>query len=772
MLGLYSGEPAAKTLRPKNASRTLDLALLDAQGVPLSAPQSSVFLHWADNNALAPPRSLQMMAVSRREGSLSAQRRSSVGRTDIGQDYSTHSNTSGMNTFSPVTTSVGPPTPQESVYSPGNVSIGGRTTSVEVRALPSDEEDEELDAALSAAAADADKGGKQRFSIFRRRSPSPEKKGGSSHRSTDNQSTSSPFTNSNSNTNTATAQPYRQQPPVSPMGAFSPPRRSQELGPLALANANATAPAMSSPAISPGRAMPTSPHPYSDTAYSPAPPQYQPQSYPSQQYTDTVEDDLGVDTDADLWGGMYKNSTTATLINIPSNAHVMDYPYIDCGLEDANPPIAEFVLLATSGHLRVYSTESVRHADRITNRKTRFEPGAVFAGTFLSELGPGVVSLSSDGGISVHSVPNLTLLLSRPLAAPDALGFPWRAADEATSGAWTCSLEGQLLLTAPGNELARLGVIRDTVGPVGASSTFDWDLAKAARAAAASVVGSEKASRASSIDLPSPGGTTFLSQVKGAAAAATGAVLQEIEKMKGGILPPRELPTLRTLFEREVESLILDEDDIDYMREEDEEDDDGSGLETKESNKVAAAGAAAAVAAVAAAGKAKDKAKDLASAAFQGAATGGAKLKSMLPGRRGSGENDVDEALAKAAAQRDRRNELLGTASAPSATTASGRRSPPPPIYTSAASRASTSTSSGRQPPRRTTSEIKRVYGHSRAQDARVTMERNKAMLAERGQKLANLEERSAAMRGDAEDFASMAAELEAHFSNRKWWQF
>ena len=785
MVGLYSGEPAAKTLRPKNASKTLDLALLDAQGVPLMLLQGSVFLHWADNNALTPPRSLQMMAVSRREGSLSAQRRSSgVGR---GDDYSTHSSASGSNALPPIATGGRQSTGgAEGVYSPGGVSIGGRTTSVEVRALPdeSDEEDEELDAALgaAAAAADARDSGKQRFSIFRRRSPSPEKKGATSGRSTDTPS-NSPFIN------TGGAGQQQQQRSVSPMGHFSPPRQSQELGPLALANATATT---ASPTLSPGRALPTaSPHSYTDTAYSPQYPasQYQPPPYPSQQYTsphDTVEDDYGVDTEADLWGGLYKDTTksnTGAGVKSPSNLNVMDYPYMDCGLEDSNsspPASAEFVLLATSGHLRIYSAESVRHADRISNRKTRLDPGTVFAGVFLSEMGPGVVSVSSEGTISVHSVPNLALLLTKPLASHDALGYPWRASsDESSSGAWTCSLEGQLLLTAPGNELSRLSVIRDTVPPLGAQSTFDWELAKAARAAAAKATGSEKTSRAASMDVPSPGGNTnnFLSQVKGAAAAASGAVMQEIEKVRAGILPPRELPTLRTLFEREVESLIIDDDDIDYIREDDDGEEGGADL--KDSNKVTAAGAAAAVAAVAVAGKAADKAKDLASAAFQGAATGGAKLKSMLPGRRPSGD-EIDDQLVKAAAARDRRNELLGTASGNSmnnpinSATASGRKSPPPASYSSAAtSRASSSSAgAGGRHVRRTTSEIRRTYGHTRAQDARTTMERNKQMLAERGEKLANLEEKSAAMRGDAEDFAGLAAELEAHFNNRKWWQF
>lgn len=53
----------------------------------------------------------------------------------------------------------------------------------------------------------------------------------------------------------------------------------------------------------------------------------------------------------------------------------------------------------------------------------------------------------------------------------------------------------------------------------------------------------------------------------------------------------------------------------------------------------------------------------------------------------------------------------------------------------------------------------------------RGVMEQNRAMLAERGERLAALDERTREMADDAEDFATMAKRLEQQMANRKWWQ-
>jgi hypothetical protein len=53
MVGLDAGEPLGRPMRPKNASRPLALALLDASGIPLPLLHGQLVLHWARNNGPA-----------------------------------------------------------------------------------------------------------------------------------------------------------------------------------------------------------------------------------------------------------------------------------------------------------------------------------------------------------------------------------------------------------------------------------------------------------------------------------------------------------------------------------------------------------------------------------------------------------------------------------------------------------------------------------------------------------------------------------------------
>lgn len=64
MVGLDKGEPIGRPMRPKNASRPLALALLDAAGWPLPPLHGPLVLHWCRNCAAAPPRSLAMTKVA------------------------------------------------------------------------------------------------------------------------------------------------------------------------------------------------------------------------------------------------------------------------------------------------------------------------------------------------------------------------------------------------------------------------------------------------------------------------------------------------------------------------------------------------------------------------------------------------------------------------------------------------------------------------------------------------------------------------------------
>lgn len=61
---------------------------------------------------------------------------------------------------------------------------------------------------------------------------------------------------------------------------------------------------------------------------------------------------------------------------------------------------------------------------------------------------------------------------------------------------------------------------------------------------------------------------------------------------------------------------------------------------------------------------------------------------------------------------------------------------------------------------------------HCRAAgDVRSIMEQNRDMLAERGERLRNLDEKSAQVSNDAGDFASMAKQLADQYANKKWYQ-
>jgi syntaxin-binding protein 5 len=55
--------------------------------------------------------------------------------------------------------------------------------------------------------------------------------------------------------------------------------------------------------------------------------------------------------------------------------------------------------------------------------------------------------------------------------------------------------------------------------------------------------------------------------------------------------------------------------------------------------------------------------------------------------------------------------------------------------------------------------------------DLHASMAENRELLAERGQKLERLQDRTAQMENDAQDFASMARRIADQEKHRKWWQ-
>lgn len=93
----------------------------------------------------------------------------------------------------------------------------------------------------------------------------------------------------------------------------------------------------------------------------------------------------------------------------------------------------------------------------------------------------------------------------------------------------------------------------------------------------------------------------------------------------------------------------------------------------------------------------------------------------------------------------------------------------------------STSTAAGekRRPGRRTVDEIKAAYGRdpskaatSRANELKGVMAENMNKLAERGERLSQLQDKTQQLEDDAEDFMTMAKKLAQREQNKKWWEF
>lgn len=129
------------------------------------------------------------------------------------------------------------------------------------------------------------------------------------------------------------------------------------------------------------------------------------------------------------------------------------------------------------------ATDNVRLGDRSTERKASFEAGLCFAAPFMSVHGPGVASVDASDALQVHSLPGLAPLCRRQLEDSRVLGFRW-ACQPAAAAASCCSLDGQLVLVAPGNEVARLAVVADCALPAAPAAVYSLRVAQAAAAAA------------------------------------------------------------------------------------------------------------------------------------------------------------------------------------------------------------------------------------------------------------------------------------------------
>ncbi|KAL4431642.1 hypothetical protein ABPG77_001484 [Micractinium sp. CCAP 211/92] len=732
MVGLDRGEPVGHGMRPKNASRPLALSVLDSSGIPLPLLHGQLVLAWANNNASAGLKGLAAAVAGPANRSTSL--KESEGRL---------SRLSLSERAASVASPVPPPGSRRSTgaeshrsWSRANSELDAeREGSVEVRELPSDDE---LDSHLAAAVAAAEEEKRQRskFKLPKafQRGPNPRQQQGSQQGEGPEGDLPSP-TSSDASAALAAA---------APRGSGSPDPSSDPVGAL-------------------------------QDFYGPASP-----ASPS------LSASLGLGADMDGLAAAARGQQGAACApageggaELLSQADLVDYPY----LIDGDPTPAAYLLLCCADYLRIYSTDNIRLGDRSTERKASFEAALAFASPFMSTHGPGVVSVDASDALQVHSLPGLELLYRKQLDDSRLLGFRWpchTAADGpagggSSAGVMCCSLDGQLVLAAPGNEVARLAVVQDCVLPAPPASVYSMKLAQQAAGAAsrrprvhmprlempASGPGEAEAGF-SPLGVAAAAGKGFgqllgqaATTVTGLAATAADSLSHEMHRLgiagEGGAAASRQLPTLQALFATPVEPL----EDIDYLP------------ENEDAEAAVAAARAAAAGAAGAAGEAGSASSSAhASARRLGASLvspkeAAAKLKGLLPGRSKSERAELLEREAAAAS---------GSSSARGAGPAggSGGAQAGGPNYWAAAGKVA--------PYSRSASEIKSAYGRGstasgRASDVRGIMEQNRAMLAERGERLRSLDERSAAMSNDAEDFASLAKKLADQEANRKWWQ-
>ncbi len=314
------------------------------------------------------------------------------------------------------------------------------------------------------------------------------------------------------------------------------------------------------------------------------------------------------------------------------------------------------IFIASADSLRLYMVENIIRGERSPARKVRLQSNVNFCGSFHSVSGSGILTASQS--ISCFSLPGLQLIgepVDNYLISSEERGCPWAV-----------SLDGQLLVSSPTNELLRYSsIVRSPLPSVPerlVSSIVSKDLSiDSVISQGNDVKGSNNATL--------QGISNILGTVKGAATTASGMMMQEFEKASG----QRNLPTVKEIFQKEVRPL-------------DEE------IESLPSDEIEA-----------------------------------------TPTR----QNPVNM-----------RRELLESR------------------------KTGTPKSSDSKIAKRTISSVKRHYAaQNKTKDTRSILENTRNLLAERGKKLENLQEKSDAMQNEAEDFASMAEELEKAFANKKWYQ-
>lgn len=357
-----------------------------------------------------------------------------------------------------------------------------------------------------------------------------------------------------------------------------------------------------------------------------------------------------INTDADLWSAVPPTMSQRNE-RYPNDSFYSGY------LKRNAKTSCNMLSIASSDSLRLYIVDSIVKGERSPSRKVRLPSDINFCSSFHSVSGSGIITASSS--VSCYSLPGLTKVgktIDNYLITNHMQHCPW-----------SVSLDGQLLVSSPTNELLRYSSLVRAPIPLAPEKIVTSIDSQSIRS---SVESNGTRDRDDKVNPAIQGISNILGTVKGAANAASGRMMHEIEKASGH----HDLPSVREIFQKKVSAL---DEDIKV----DSSDDDGPSMS--------------------------------------------------------AGKSSVTM-----------RKELLG------ARTKGTSKSPNAKIT------------------KRTASSVKRHYAaQNNATSAMSVMQNTRNLLAERGKKLENLQEKSEAMQNEAEDFASMAQELEKAFANKKWYQ-
>ncbi|KAL0036450.1 hypothetical protein WJX77_008242 [Trebouxia sp. C0004] len=441
--------------------------------------------------------------------------------------------------------------------------------------------------------------------------------------------------------------------------------------------------------------------------------------------------------------------------------------------EEEEQAAAAHVLLCCDDSLRLYPAEGIRVGDRSSVKKVGLHAPIGFAAAFNGQHGPGLLDIQRSGDVGVWTLPGLEPV--KVFSLSSCLGFPWSWQGEPSLLAnlhRMCALapDGHMALVGPCNEVVTLGILRGLQPPVPLKGLYDRDLSEASLAAAQAIADLQEKhepwtgivpndaaitspAEASGNDSPRGSGRTqaagraahlgaFLVHVKdaaskvveeGGAGMAKTLALGKRLPFGGGAAshiarPPP--PTLQQLFST---TAPRTESSGEIANITDDEDENADKPDPYFQNRPAGSPAKQ---------NWEQRQQDhfqrspqSAFSSLQGA------VGSMFQGNSTQGSSNSGQPDNSSG-----REELLYGAKQPESKGKGGVRS---------------------------ASEIRSAYGRSstRERDIRSTMADNMVALEDRGEKLRNLQDKTAELGDGAADFASVAKALKEQSASRKWWQ-